>query len=193
MKLRWMLPALGLCLLTASARAQVGIYLNPIVTHVSLSPADTGPFAFLGPGETSRNFGGVSLGGYYDFAHASRLGLGVDVRDELQHGNSALLNNFLVGARLFAKASSSRFEPYLELAGGAGTTHSHLNPARVTSGTFKVYVGADYKLGRYVDWRIAEVGYGSLSTVSSARFGGTTPISSAQLLSVSAGLVFHIR
>src|ERR1700684_1031338 len=100
MKLRWLLAALGLALMPLSARAQVGLYFNPIVTHVSNSQPDAGPFAFLGQGDTSRIFGRISMGGYIALGHDPRFAFGLDLRDELQHGNSALLNSFLVGARI---------------------------------------------------------------------------------------------
>lgn len=191
MKLRWFLAGLGLALLPLGARAQVGIYFNPIVTHVWNSQADSGPFAFLGQGSTSQTFGGFSTGAYIDLGHAPKYAFGLDMRDELEHGNNALLNSFLVGARISAKAPKSVFKPYLQLSGGAGTTHSPVSPARVTKALYKIYAGVDYGLGRHVDFRVVEVGYGSLTTVSNSQFGGTTSIPAARLLSFSTGLVFR--
>lgn len=193
MKLRWLLAALGLALMPLSARAQIGLYFNPLVTHVGNSQPDTGPFAFLGSGDTSRIFGGLSMGGYVDINHAPKYGLGIDVRDELEHGNSALLNSFLVGVRLEARAPRAVFKPYAQLSGGVGTTHSPLSPARSSKAMYKVYGGLDYGLGKYIDWRVVEVGYGSLTTVNSTQFGTTSTYPASHLLSFSAGLVFKIR
>ena len=69
MKLRFLAPALVLAITTIAAHAQVGVYVNPVVSRISNSVADTGPFAFLGSGQTSQIFGGLDFGAYYDFAH----------------------------------------------------------------------------------------------------------------------------
>lgn len=45
-----------LLLLVPASHAQIGLYVNPIATHVTNSVADTGPFAFPGDGVTSRTF-----------------------------------------------------------------------------------------------------------------------------------------
>ncbi len=193
MKLRLFLAALGLALIPSGAHAQIGLYFNPIVTHVGISQPDSGPFAFLGQGNTSGIFGGVSMGGYYDIGHDPKFAFGVDVRDELEHGNSALLNSFLVGARIEAKAPKAVLKPYLQLSGGVGTTHSGLSPARVSKAMYKIYGGVDYGLGKHLDWRVVEVGYGSLTTVSSSQFNVPSAIPSATLLSFTTGLVFRIR
>lgn len=193
MKLRWLLAALGLALMPLGARAQVGLYFNPLVTRVSNSQADTGPFAFLGQGNTSGTFGGLSMGGYLDLGHAPKYALGLDVRDELEHGNSALLNSFLVGVRAEAKAPKAVLKPYLQLSGGVGTTHSPLSPARSSKAMYKIYGGLDYGLAKHVDWRVVEIGYGSLTTVNSTQFGTTETYPQSRLLSFSAGLVFRIH
>jgi hypothetical protein len=55
-------------------------------------------------------------------------------------------------------------------------------------------VGADYKLSRVIDLKAFEIGYGSLTTISSASVGSTaTSFPAANLIQVSAGLVFRIR
>ena len=195
MKLPRLLSALCLALLSAGARAQIGVYLNPIVTPVSISQPDTGVFAFLGQGSTSRIFGGVSVGGYVDLEHSPKFDLGIDVRDEFEHGNGALLNSFLIGGRLSGRPAHSRFRPYAELLGGVGTTHSPLSPVRASKAMFKVYGGLDYAVARHIDLRAFEVGYGSLTTVSAGLLsaGGVPAVPAASLLSVSGGLVFRFR
>jgi hypothetical protein len=81
MKLRFLVPAFALALTTIAAHAQIGLYFNPVVSRVSISTPDTGPFAFLGDNATSRIFGGVDFGGYYEFAHYAKADVSVDVRD----------------------------------------------------------------------------------------------------------------
>jgi hypothetical protein len=190
MKYRLLVAVLGLGLVPLGAKAQFGAYFNPIVTHVTNSQADTGPFAFLGEGSTSQIFGGISLGGYMDFDRASKYALGVDMRDEVEHGNNALLNSFLVGVRL-SGSPSAKLRPYVQISGGAGTTHSPYNGLRKNTAMAKGYGGADYALNKHIDWRALEVGYGQVTTIRSSDYGGTTAVPAAHLLSFTTGLVFR--
>ena len=50
MKLRFLAVAAVLALTGLRAHAQIGLYFNPVVSRISNSTADTGPFAFLGSG-----------------------------------------------------------------------------------------------------------------------------------------------
>ncbi len=191
MKLRWLFPAVGLLLLTAGARAQIGIYVNPMATHITDSTADNGVFTFLGPNNTSRTFGGVAIGGYYDLAHDPKFDIGVDVRDELEHGGGALLNSFLFGVRLDGKPANSRLRPYVQVSGGIGTSRGELSVQRANKAMVKVYGGLDYKLSPHVDFRTLEVGYGSVTVINSSLYGFPPVIPAAKLLSFSSGLVFR--
>jgi hypothetical protein len=200
MKLRSLVPSLALAITSlasalgsTSAHAQVGLYLNPYISRVSNSTPDFGPFAFLGQGETSRIFGGVDLGGYYDFAHYDKFDVGFDLRDTIQHGNAASLNSFLFGLKVQARPMAHNLKPYGQLSIGEGRTKSPLNPIHIGKLEYGVFGGVDKQIAKHVDWRIIEVGYGSLETVSSATFGGQTPIDSAKLLNFSAGLVFRVH
>ncbi|MDR3734720.1 MAG: hypothetical protein P4L10_04190 [Acidobacteriaceae bacterium] len=193
MKLRFFALLFAFVLLSITAQAQTGLYLNPVAIRVSNSVADTGPYAFLGSGNTSQMFYGVSLGGYYDFKHTSSIGLGVDMRDAITHGNSAMLNSFLVGVRLNAKPLAKPFNFYIEPVVGMGTTRSPHSPRRLSKEQFGVFGGVDYPIQKHIDWRIAEVGYSSLSTINSSNFGYPLTISSSKLLSITTGLVFRIH
>jgi hypothetical protein len=195
MKLRFLVPVLALALTTIAAHAQIGLYFNPVVSRVSNSKADTGPFAFLGDGQTSQIFGGVDFGGYYEFAHFSKANVSLDMRDAIQHGNSASLNSFMVGLRVAAKPMAYYgLKPYGQLSVGAGRTKSPLSSAHIEKLQYGIYGGVDKPLNKHVDWRIVEVSYGSLSTVSSAIYDSdTTPIPAATVLGFSTGFVFRIR
>jgi hypothetical protein len=194
MKLRFLAPALVLAITTIAAHAQVGIYVNPVVSRISNSTADTGPFAFLGSGETSQIFGGVDFGAYYDFAHFSKANVGVDVRDALEHGNNASLNSFLVGLRLAAKPMAfAGLKPYAQFSVGEARTKAPKSDAHINRLQYGIYVGADKALARHVDWRIIEVGYGSVDTISSQTFGGPVPIPAARILTFSTGFVFRFK
>ena len=191
MKLRFLVLVFALAILAPAAYAQTGLYFNPIVSRISNSTPDTGPFAFLGQGGTSRIFGGVDFGGYYTFAHYSGFDVSAEIRDAIQHGDSASINSFLVGVRLAAKPLSYNFRPYLQLSAGVGRTESPVNPRHVSDGEYDVFVGLDKAIASHVDFRVVELGYGSVTTISSATVGGSTPIPASRLFNISSGLVFR--
>ena len=191
MKLRWLLPAVGLLLMTAGARAQVGLYITPMGTHVTNSQADTGVFAFLGQDATSRTFGGVGIGAYYELGHDPKVNFAVDMRDEVEHGGGAFMNSFLVGAKVSGKLANPRLKPYVQLSGGLGSTRSPLSVVKADKAMYKVYAGMDIALNPHVDFRALEIGYGTLTTISSALYGGSKPIPAADLLSFASGFVFR--
>jgi hypothetical protein len=199
MKLLFSALFLALVLLPVSAQGQIGVYVNPIATRVSNSQPDTGPFAFLGAGNTSQVFWGANIGGYYDFAHGKSVDVGIDLRDSIQGWNTGRMNNFLIGARVVATSISPKWRPYVEVAGGVGTSRAPHQSIKTSRGRFGVFAGADYKLARHLDARVFEIGYGTLTTTSSSAVGNA-PIGnpnpsypSSGLLSFSAGLVFRFR
>lgn len=189
MKGKHVVAALAFSLSALAAKAQIGLYFNPVGTRISNSVADTGPFAFLGAGNKSNLFGGVTFGGYYDFYHAEKFDAGVDVRDSIEHGNSANINSFLVGPRI--TRHYERWSPYVEVAVGAGRTKSPLSPVHITKLEFDAFAGADYKLTKHVDFRALEVGYGSVNTIASSIYGAKPTIPAAKLLNFSSGFVFR--
>jgi hypothetical protein len=193
MKLRFLVPTLALALTTIAAHAQVGIYVNPVVSRISNSVADTGPYAFLGDGQTSQIFGGVDFGGYYEFAHYAKADVSLDVRDAIQHGNNASLNSFLLGPRIAAKPMTFGLKPYAQFSVGAGRTRPPLSNAHIERLQYGIFVGADRALNKHIDWRIVEISYGSVGTISSQTFEGPTPIPSARVLGFSTGFVFRFK
>jgi hypothetical protein len=192
MKLKFSVAAIVMALTTVAAHAQVGLYFNPIVSRVSISTPDTGPFAFLGQNTTSRIFGGVMLGGYYEFSHQPKFDVGVDLRDEIEHSNNASLNSFLIGLRVSTKPMVFQLKPYVEIVGGEGRSESPLSPVHVTKAEYGAFVGVDKRLGRHVDWRILELGYSSVTTMSSAIYDSSKSIPAAKMINASTGFVFRI-
>jgi hypothetical protein len=193
MKLRHLATVVFLALTTIAAHAQVGLYLNPIAIRASNSVADSGPYAFLGQNSTSQVFYGYDLGGYYDFFHSGKLSTGADVRYSDLHANNALLRDFLVGLRVSDAPFSRPFKPYIQASIGSGTTKAPDSTVHVSKLTYAVFAGVDYTLARHVDYRIFEVGYGSLTTASSATVGagGNIAIPATTLINFSTGLVFR--
>ena len=193
MKLRYAVLALVLGFVTVGAQAQGALYLNPMVTRISNSTADTGPFAFLGSGSTSGLFGGVVIGGYYEVFHAPRYVVSLDLRDAIQQGNNASLNTFLFGGRVAGSPDRSVFKPYAQASFGTGRTRAPHTSIVTNQFTYNVAAGVDRTLNRHVDWRMIEVGYGSVMTISSAQFSSSSPaIPASSLLNFSAGLVFRV-
>jgi len=194
MKLLFAFVLSAFFLIPVTSQAQIGLYVNPIAVRVSNSQPDSGQFAFLGDGTTSRTFWGASMGAYYDHFHGKNVDVGFDLRDVYVGANNARLNDFLIGVRVVAKNLSPSWRPYVQLSGGAGTTRAPHTAVKLSRGTYAVYAGADYKLARHIDLRAFEIGYGSLSTMSSAALGNvTTSYPSSNLLQMSAGIVFRIR
>jgi hypothetical protein len=195
MKLRSIAAVAVLAFATVAAHAQVGLYFNPVGIRVSNSNTDSGNFAFLGPNSTSRVFYGFDYGGYYDFlhSHSGKLAAGFDVRESDLHANNALLRSFLVGARVSGKPFSRPFKPYAQISFGLGTTKPPSNVVHISKFDYVLYGGVDYAMKKHVDWRVAEIGYGSVTTVSSADVGGGANlyIPASSQISFSSGLVFR--
>jgi hypothetical protein len=197
MKLRYFATVVLILVTTVAARAQTdgnaGLYLNPIAIRASNSVADTGPYAFLGQNSKSQVFYGYNLGGFYDFYHSGSLAAGFTMRFSDLHANNAMLKNFLVGARVSGKPFSRPFKPYVEATIGEGSTKAPNSTIHVGKVDYAVFGGVDYPLGKHVDFRAFEVGYGSLTTVSSATVGagGNIAIPASTMLHFSSGLVFR--
>lgn len=193
MKLRYLATVVAFALTTVALHAQVGLYINPIAIRVSNSVADTGPYAFLGQKSTSNVFYGYNLGGYYDFLHSGKLDAGFDMRFSDLHANNAMLRNFLVGLRVSGKPFSRPFRPYLEATIGDGSSKAPYSTLHISKVDYAFFGGVDYPLAQHVEWRVAEIGYGALTTVSSATVGagGTVAIPPSKLVNFSSGLVFR--
>jgi hypothetical protein len=176
---------------TGVGAADVGLYVNPLFLRIRNSQPDSGTFAFLGDNTTSRMFYGASIGGYVNFFHSPKFDAGIDIRDTIATANNADLNSFLVGGRIVAKPIAERFKPYLQLSIGAGRSKPPTSTVHLTRFQYGIYGGLDYTLHRHVDFRVVELGYGSVSTINSGNFNGTHSFSASSLLSISTGLVFR--
>ncbi|HEV2578365.1 MAG TPA: hypothetical protein VGU25_14270 [Acidobacteriaceae bacterium] len=192
MRLRYVLAAVLLAAVAASARAQVGVYINPVVEHIGNSTADTGPFAFFGDGQRSGIFGGLDFGAYYDVTHGPGMKFGVDARDTIVHRNNASLNVFSLAARIESRPTAFGFRPYAELSAGAAVSKAPVSLVHTLQGQYALYGGIDYPLNRHVDFRVIEVGIGSVTTTNSYINAGQKPaIGASGLVHISSGLVFR--
>lgn len=193
MKLRFFVAAAALVMTASAAHAQVGLYFNPIATRVSNSTVDNSVFSFLGQNSTSRVFWGVNYGAYYDFTHAGSLTVGVDLRGTDMHANNGWMKDLLFGVRLSGDNVHGAWRPYAEGMFGAGFTKAPSSTIDKRKPEWRVLAGLDHPLGKHVDVRAIEVGYGTLQTISSYTVGngGNLVIPSSKVLSFSSGLVFR--
>ena len=83
-----------------------------------------------------------------------------------------MLRSFLVGARVSAKPFRRPFKPYAQISVGVSTTKAPASTVHVSKFDYVLYGGVDTTLQKHVDFRVLEIGYGSLTTVSSADVGG---------------------
>jgi len=171
---------------------KVGLFIGPIISNISNTTPDTGPFAFLGQNSTSQLFRGVGVGAYYDFFHSGAIEAGADLRGSILRSNGAQLNSLLVGARIAYNVPNFRLKPYIEPLVGLGSSKAPTNTLYASKPTFGVSVGVDYALNKHVDFRVLEVGVESVQTINSGLFGGTVAFPSSKMLNFSTGLVFVI-
>jgi hypothetical protein len=193
MKFRLLAAVVGFAMVTGAAQAQVGVYITPIFTNISTSTADPGIFAFLGPNTTSRLFKGVGLGVYDDLYHSGNLEAGIDVRGTILRGDGAQLNSFLFGGRVAYKMKNPAIRPYGQLSIGVGSSKAATNPVHLSKAQYNIAGGVDYSFASHIDWRVVEVGYGSVETVSTGAIANTGDTSSARMVNFSTGLVFRFR
>ncbi len=192
MKLRSIAAVAVLAFATVAAHAQTGLYFNPVAIRVSNSAADNGPFAFLGQNSTSQVFYGYTFGGYYDFYHSGSVSAGFDMRESDLHANNAMFRSFLLGGRVSAKPFTRPIKPYAEFLFGVATTKPPVSTVHVSKFDYALYGGIDYTLQKHIDFRVIELGYGAVTTVSSGVVGagGTINIPASKQITFSSGLVF---
>jgi opacity protein-like surface antigen len=200
MKLRFLAVVAGFVMATGAAQAQapneiqnqIGIYATPVFSHISNSISDPGTFAFLGPNTTSRVFSGFGLGAYDDLYHSGNLEAGPDLRWNILRGNGAQLNSVLFGAHVAYKpVKMPNLKPYFQVGIGLGSSKSATNPVHVSKLEYNVAAGVDYRFATHVDWRVIEIGYGSVETISTNAIDSAGPVSNSQLINFSTGLVFR--
>jgi Outer membrane protein beta-barrel domain len=194
MKLRFLAAIAGFVMATGVAQAQIGIYTTPIFSRISNSTPDSGVFAFLGPNTTSRVFAGFGLGAYDDLYHSGNLEAGLDLRGNILRGNGAQLNSLLFGGRVAYKSvQRPNVKPYFQAGIGVGSSKSATNPVHISKLEYNVAAGLDYSFASHVDFRVVEIGYGSVQTISTNAIDQVGAVSNSQLVTFSTGLVFRFK
>jgi hypothetical protein len=194
MKLRFLAALAGFVMAAGVAQAQIGIYTTPIFSRISNSAPDPGTFAFLGPNTTSRLFAGFGIGAYDDLYHSGNLEAGLDLRGNILRGNGAQLNSFLFGARAaYKSAERPNIKPYFQVGIGVGSSKAATNPVHISKLEYNVAAGLDYSFATHVDFRVIEIGYGSVQTISTNAIDQVGPVSNSQMVNFSTGLVFRFK
>jgi hypothetical protein len=203
--IRRLLLPLALFALSIPAHAQLGAY--GLFTVDRMSGIQSSPL--LAPGIVYNdhvNPLGFTGGVLYDFKTFGPVRLGVDLRGSAtttlrgaqadSDGSGARIYSGLGGVRASFRTRYSFLKPYLQASAGIGRSNfGVLNNASVStpirpgiplsSGLeYHAYAGLDIPILPYVDFRVAEFGYGAIHTSGTA--GHTYPIES-----VSTGIVIH--
>jgi hypothetical protein len=185
MKLR--LLSIAAALLTAftcsTAYAQVGVYGKFNLVRVPSSSANnfTTSGWFYGPG------GGV----YFNVVHLGPVSLGGDIRADYLFQSPQRYRDVLFGVRAGAKAPLLPFRPYAQISAGIGGTSVSgvQNSGRAYSNKLQYWIigGVDHTILPRIDWRIAEIGYGHMTGVSSS-----PPATGVNLFTLSTGVVVRL-
>jgi hypothetical protein len=179
-------------------QAQIAVYLTSSNGH--FSNVQTGSVLTGGSFQeryasfwTSGVGGGVTL----NFLPLGPVKLGFDFRGSTRPGTTGA-DTAMGGVKLGISPPLIRLKPYIEAAGGyvatrtPNVTTSSTNPSQTVGGTFtnkyaawEILGGLDYRLVKFVDLRIIEVGGGT-----GVGFGGPNN-PNLTLFTLNSGLVVH--
>lgn len=166
-----------------AAPAQVGIYGKFNAVHIPTASGTSyfSPGWFYGPG------GGV----YFDLLHLGPVSLGGDVRADFLFQSPQRYKDVLFGVRVGAKAPLLPLRPYAQVSAGiGGSSHGGLGGNGILyNNKFQYWIigGVDHNVLPHLDWRVAEVGYGHMTGISSG-----TPVAGVNLFTIGTGLVVRI-
>jgi hypothetical protein len=190
---------------TVSAHAQLGIYgeftVNRLSNIASSPLAPPSIPAANAPANSVDPLGGTG-GIYYDFLKLGPIKLGADLRGSiLTTKRGAYINFNGPGARIYSSLGGIRaafhtplapLKPYIQVSAGLGRSDYGLFSSGSSSPNamhnnfeYEGLAGLDVKLLPVLDWRVAELGYGGLSS-----FG--TNSHNYPIKQVSMGFVFHL-
>jgi hypothetical protein len=186
-------------LLAVCAHAQVAVYVTSASNH--LSNVQTGAVLVSGSYQeqyadywTSGIGGGVTL----NFLPLGPVKLGFDFRGSTHPGTPGA-DTAMGGFKVGFSPPMTHWKPYIEGAGGyvesrtVNISTSASNPSQTVGGTFtnkyaawEILGGVDYRLMKFLDLRLVEVGGGTGIGITSG-LGGRN----VSLFTVNSGLVLH--
>jgi hypothetical protein len=154
------------------------IAVDPL-TSVELTPYASNQYSSYTPV-------GFTFGGTLNFINFAPVAVGLDASETVANG----ANFWLAGLRITAKPPVLRFKPYFKLSVGEAHLHVPQSYSSTLPATlpidyyiYNAAIGVDYRLTRFVDFRLLEVGDGR--TLGG---GSTNP---TNLLTINSGIVAH--
>jgi hypothetical protein len=142
---------LGVALLSSSpAHAQLGVY----ATYTSATMTNIGG--------NVPHMNGATIGAFFQDPRARVLKIGADVRGNILNGDyGTSSDHWLLGPRVAVMLPSHRVHitPYGEYLFGESTSLLFTSGKGETHFMWAFVAGADYKLARYVDWRVVDFTY----------------------------------
>jgi hypothetical protein len=191
MKLRWLIAstlfaALAIPCVPTCAQ-QVGIYATLSGDRRHITDVLSTPPAGSDNTKTNWPFG-PTIGFYNNFSHAGPIYLGSDARLEFARGSYSS-NALLFGLRLAAKPVAVPLKPYIQASLGLVHFNTTDLNASSTNMEYRITGGVDYTLLPHIDWRVIEIGGGSILDYS---FGSGTSQGNS-LTTYSTGIVFRVR
>lgn len=190
MKLRWpvvLALLIGTAISTGSSRAQVGLYAAFSTDRRHVTDFLTYPPAGSDNTRTDWPYG-PTFGFYNDFAHTGPIYLGSDMRLEFARGSYSS-NTLLFGLRLAAKPAVFPLKPYVQASLGMAHFNTTSDNASSTNMEYRIAAGVDYTLLPHVDWRVIEIGGGSVFDYNL----GSGTHQGNDLYTYSTGIVFRVR
>jgi hypothetical protein len=149
MKIRFL--SLLLFFLPFTSPAQTGIYASFSASNFDLLDI---PWQF-----------GPTIGVYHDFAHASFLSAGADLRGSFVGFGSSKTYSGLIGPHVQIRPHVLPLQPYFE--GLVGIGHVEYGQASVrtdaTKFTYQLVAGIDLTIFPHFDWRVAEFSFGGFT------------------------------
>ena len=199
--------AAALLLVAAPASAQIlSVYatLAPtVITHVQTGSTLTGSSTSTSQFTNASNVG-IGGGLTFNLVPLGPVRLGLDLRGSTKP-NSVGFDTALAGIKLTIKPPVLPIRPYIQGSAGYLATRTG-NVSTITTGTSVTTIGGtytnkyaavegiaglDYRLGRFIDFRVIEIGVGKgFNTGVNLGSSGTTD--SVNIVTINTGLVVHI-
>jgi hypothetical protein len=174
----------GLFFLPTAAKAQLAVYGDASVLHLSQPATSTTT-------SSSAWFGGPGVGIYDDFAHFGPLAAGLDLRANYLFASDQRYRNALLGIRVSAHPPFLPLRPYVQGSIGVGGARPNSNDSLATHFNnkfeYQVAGGLDLGIFPHLDYRVAELSYGRVSTASSAQTS-----TQSNLVTVTTGIVLRL-
>ena len=203
MKLRSIALVLSFALVSAAAYAQSGVYVLMQAQQFTQEGVDFP--AFPNSANIDRPWlYGPAYGVYVNITKVPYFGalktgpvlVGFDARGETlrlsEYGSQFDRQDGLFSLRVSTKHEMFKTTPYIQGGFGIGHVRVPFRTAYSNNLDFQVSVGADHKLTKHIDWRVAEASAGFLGNYSTGYYpAGVGPNQSNYSVTLGTGLVYR--